>query len=129
MHQRIRETDLGNGKGARGGEEKCEPANVGKDPEWRTNPDEECPMVPRWGELQGNERQGCGKLLLLSQLSEIRQSCQISDRNDERSPRGARMGPAPITTGKGLGTSPPTAIEDDRDRQAATTIQDTARRL
>src|SRR5207245_760234 len=56
MHQRIRERDLGNGKGTRRGEEKCEPANDGKDPEWRTNPDEEYPVVPCQGQLQGNER-------------------------------------------------------------------------
>src|SRR5207253_5163884 len=38
MHQRIREADLGDSKGTRGREEKCEPANDGKDPEWRSNP-------------------------------------------------------------------------------------------
>src|SRR5207245_807670 len=32
MHQRIRQKDLRNGKGTRGGEKKCEPADDGKDP-------------------------------------------------------------------------------------------------
>src|SRR5207249_816813 len=123
MHQRIRETDLGDSKGTRGGEEKCERANDGKDPEWRTNPDEECPMVPRQGELQRNERQGCGKLLFLSQLPETRQPCQIPDRNDERTTRGTRMGQTPITVREGLGTGTPTAREDDRSRQAAAIVQ------
>src|SRR5439155_23881548 len=56
MHQRIRETRLGNGKGTRGGEKKCEPANDGKDPQRESLPDEEYPVVPCQGELQGNER-------------------------------------------------------------------------
>src|SRR6266516_7877666 len=56
MHQRIRETDLGNSKGTRGGEKKCEPANDGKDPQGWSLPDEECPVVPCQGQLQGNER-------------------------------------------------------------------------
>src|SRR5207302_5219473 len=56
MHQRVRETDLRNSEGTRGGEKKCEPANDGKDPQGESLPDEERPMVPRQGELQGNER-------------------------------------------------------------------------
>src|SRR5438552_3628454 len=126
MHQRIRETDLGNSKGTRGRTEKCEPANDGKDPEGRSFADEKCPMVPCPRELQGNERQGRGKLLFLSQLPETRQSSQVPDRNDERTTRGTRMERTPLAVGEGLGTSPPTAITDDRDRQEATTIQDTA---
>src|SRR5437660_4822107 len=126
MHQRIRETDLGNSKGTRGREKKCEPANDGKDPQGGSLPDEEYPVIPCQGELQGNERQGGRLLLFLSQLPEIRQSCQVPDRNDERTTRSTRMGQTPLAVGEGLGTSPPTAIEDDRGRQAATTIQDTA---
>src|SRR5207253_8480810 len=99
MHQRIRQTDLGNSKGTRRREEKCEPANDGKDPEWRSNPDEECPMVPRQGELQGNERKGCGKLLLIPPLPEIRQSCQVPDRNDEYTTRHTGVGPTSLAIG------------------------------
>src|SRR5439155_16285392 len=47
MHQRIRETDPGNSKGTRVEEEKCEPANDGKDPQGGSLPDEKRPMVPR----------------------------------------------------------------------------------
>src|SRR6266516_503459 len=84
MHQGIRETRLGNSKRARVREKGCEPANDGKDPKGESLPDEEYPVVPCQGQLQGNERQGCGKLLFLSQLPETRQSCQVPDRNDER---------------------------------------------
>src|SRR3989442_1093769 len=124
MHQRIRETNLGNGKGTRGGEEKREPADDGKDPHGRSLPDEEYPVVPCQGQLQGNERQGCGKLLFLSQLPEIRQSSQVPHRNDERTTRSAWMGQTPIPTGKGLRPGTPPAIEDDRARKGPTTIQD-----
>src|SRR3989442_179189 len=129
MHQRIRQTDLGNSKGTRGREEKCEPANDGKNSQRESLPDEEYPVVPCHGELQGNERQSCGKLLFLSQLPEIRQSRQVPDRNDERFTRSTRMGQTPITTGQGLRTGAPTAREDDRGRHPAATIQDTSRLL
>ena len=57
------------------------------------------------------------------------EAVQVPHRDDERTARSTRMGGTPITIGEGLGTGNPTSREDDRDKQAATTIQDTARRL